>query len=110
MYTLFEMTLIAALAVYRLTMMLNQEAGPGHIFTRFRSAIGVKFDEYSNPYGTNWVAEGVLCFFCLSVWIGIAVTAMMVIFYQARQIEYGIVILLPFALSGLAVFMKKWTG
>lgn len=104
------MALIAALAVYRLTYMFHSEAGPADIFGRFRTWVGVRYDEYSKPYGKNWIAESVLCFYCLSVWIGLLVTLLMVVAGAAGRMGVGIVILLPFALSGVATFLKRWAG
>jgi len=69
----------AALAVYffvgmtvtfRLTVMFVYERGPEDIFSRLRTLIGVRFNEYSVPYGTNVVARLFLCHKCLSVWVG----------------------------------------
>ena len=107
---LLEITLIAAFAVYRLTLMLNAERGPGDIFERLRVWIGVKVDQYSNPYGTNWLSSGVLCFYCLSVWIAFGVTALALVALLANRTDIAFWLLFPFALSGVAVFLKKWTG
>lgn len=108
--TLFEVFIIASLATYRLTAMLNEEAGPGDIFTNFRTRIGVRYDEHSRPFGTNWVAKGVLCFYCLSVWIGFAVFLFIVLTALVGFPVVGNLLLFPFALSGVAVFLKKWAG
>ena len=105
-----ELLLIATLATYRLTSMLNNEAGPADIFGRFRSLIGVKLDEYSVPYGTNWVAEGVLCFYCLSVWIGFGITTAILITAILGNVNVALWVLFPFAISGAAVFLKKYAG
>lgn len=108
--SLFEVFIIAALAVYRITAMLHNEAGPGDIFGKLRSRLGVKFDQYSNPYGTNWVSEGILCFYCLSVWIGFVVTFWLVVAALLQFFLVGVFLLLPFALSGVAVYLKKAVG
>lgn len=108
--TLFEMFVIASLATYRITAMLNNEKGPGDIFGKFRVRIGVRYDVYSNPFGMNWIAEGVLCFYCLSVWVGFAVSAFIVLATVTGFPLVGSLLLFPFALSGLAVFLKKWAG
>jgi len=100
-----ETLLIAALAVYRLTYMINAENGPADIFGRFRSFVGVVYDQYSNPKGTNWVSEGILCYYCLSTWFGIG-TALAL--YFAPDVTRWV--LLPFALSGVAVYLKKVAG
>lgn len=105
-----ELLLIAALAVYRLTYMLNAEAGPGDIFGRLRARVGVKYDQYSNPQGTNWISEGILCFYCLSVWIAFAVTVLVAIGIILNRLDLALWVLFPFAISGGAVFLKKWAG
>jgi hypothetical protein len=108
--TLLEIFVIAALATYRWTLMLNNESGPAHIFVRFRTRVGVKFDTYSNPIATNWVAEGVLCPFCLSVWVGIAATLLLAFTAVLGHVEIGVCVLFPFALSGVTVYLKKAVG
>lgn len=107
---LLELALIALLATYRITFMLNSEAGPADIFGRFRTLVGVTYDEYSKPVGSNWFAEGVLCFMCLSVWIGIGATALLAIGLLVGHVLFVEFLLLPFALSGGAIFLKKWAG
>lgn len=108
--TLLELSLIAMLSTYRLTLMLNSESGPAEIFSRIRTKLGVRYNEHSNPYGTNWVAEGVLCFYCLSVWIAFAVVAVLGFAALLGHIEAGVYLLFPFALSGGAVYLKKAVG
>lgn len=108
--SLFELFVISALATYRLTIMINSEEGPAHIFGRLRVRLGVKFDQYSNPYGSNWVAEGVLCFYCLSVWISFAVAAWIIFTTVIGFPMIGTFLLFPFALSGVAVYLKKAVG
>lgn len=105
-----EIGLVAALATYRLTVMLNSEIGPGRIFVRFRTWIGITFDERSNPVATNWRAEAVLCFYCLSMWISTLVVAALVLGAFLHVLEGILIALLPFALSGVAVYLKKAVG
>ena len=105
-----ETFLIIVLVTYRLTLLINKEAGPFDMFGKFRARIGIKFDQYSNPYATNQFAEMILCPYCLSVWIGIGVTILTV---AAHVLGVDIIlfyVLLPFALSGFAVFLFKWAG
>ena len=108
--TLLEIFAIAALATYRWTLMLNNESGPAHIFDHFRTWIGVRYDEHSNPYGTNWRAEAVICPLCLSVWVSLAITLLLAFTAVLGHVEIGVYILFPFALSGATVYMKKWAG
>lgn len=96
--------LIAILAAYRLTLLISSEGGPYAVLERFRYLVGVRLDEYSKPYGTNTWARGILCPYCLSVWVGLVIAALM---YLAPQAEP---VLWPFALSGGVVVLKKWMG
>lgn len=107
---LFEIFILAALATYRWTAMIHNEAGPADVFGRFRNRVGIKFDQYSNPYGTNWIAEGILCFYCLSVWVGIVITAFLAVMMLAELLSIAVMLLFPFALSGVAVYLKKAAG
>ena len=105
-----ETLLIVALAVYRLSLLISKEAGPFDMFGRLRTLAGVRFDQYSNPYATNQFSEGLLCPFCVSVWLGICATLLLVaaqLFHFEQTVIY---LMLPFALSGMAVFIFKWTG
>lgn len=108
--TFLEMFLIAALATYRWTLLLNSEHGPGHIFSRLRTRLGVKFDPHSNPIATNGWAEMILCSFCLSVWVGIGVGVLMGAGALIGHPEIPTAILFPFALSGVTVYLKKAVG
>jgi len=107
----FETTiLIAALATYRLTLLVSKEAGPFDIFGRFRTWAGVKYDEYSKPYATGQLSEMILCPYCSSVWIGIGVTILVGAAAYLNLLTLITFVLLPLALSGLSVFFFKWTG
>jgi len=105
-----EHFLIAALAVYRLSLLISKEAGWFDMFGKFRSRIGIKFDQYSNPYPTNQFSEMVICPFCLSVNVAICVTIYLLIAWLLKVEAIAMYPLIPFALSGLSVFMFKWTG
>lgn len=102
--------LLAALATYRLTLLVSKEAGPFDIFGRFRTWSGVKFDEYSNPFSTGQLSEMILCPYCTSVWIGIGVTIVVGAAVYLNFLTLISFVLLPFALSGLSVFLFKWAG
>jgi hypothetical protein len=117
--TLFELFIIACWAVYRLTMMLNEEDGPAHIFRRMRVRIGVVYDERDHATAKNWFAEGVLCFYCLSVWVGIGITLLLAVFIELGHArtqttwnysENVALLIMPFATSGVAIFLKKFGG
>lgn len=105
----FDLFIIAGLATYRLALMFNAESGPGDIFGRFRTAIGVKYDENSHPYGTNWLSEGVLCFYCLSVWMATLITLWLLLWDAFNRVDIALWTLVPFALSSGAILLREWS-
>lgn len=62
------------LATWRLTSLLHREHGPAHLFERWRYRLGVRYDVHSEPYATTNLAEGVLCFWCCSMWAALILT------------------------------------
>lgn len=94
--------LILTLATWRLTTLLVNEAGPFDVFERLRYAAGVRYDERSERYGTNVVARGLICVWCVSVWVG-ALLAL------GQWLAPGVVgwLALPFALSAGALVVER---
>lgn len=105
-----ETLLIIGLTTYRLTLLISKESGPFDMMGKFRTWTGVKFDQYSTPYATNQLSAMVICPYCLSVWVAICVTLFLVAGHLLKFDELFLTFLLPFALSGLAVFLFKWAG
>ena len=105
-----ETLLIAALATYRLTLLINKESGPFDLLGRFRTWAGVTYDQYSNPVASGQLSEAILCPFCLSIWIGFMVTLFVGAAWLLGAEKIALYILLPFALSGASTFLFKWTG
>lgn len=62
-------TLILALAAWRITSLLVCEDGPNDVIAKFRNIIGVRYDQYSVPYGKNIIASLFTCVWCLSIWV-----------------------------------------
>ena len=62
---------VLALATWRLASLLAHEDGPLEMFGYLRSRLGVRYDKHSIPYGGNWLAKGVICVWCCSVWFGV---------------------------------------
>ena len=90
--------IVSAIAVWRVTHMLQDEQGPGRIVERFRGLFVKKDgDQWTNP-DSLW-AQGFLCFYCLSMW-----TALPAAIWLAQDaIQF---IAYWFALSGAAVFIN----
>ncbi len=85
--------LLVALAAWRASHLLMYEVGPWKLLTRFRALFGVVHNADGTVLG---VPDGSLfaCFWCFSVWIGIAWT---VIPWWAS---------VPFALSAAAILTE----
>ncbi len=101
---------IAALFVYRLARMVAVEAGPHlfpseprGLFARLRQAATDQFGQDGEP--ANFLGSLLSCPWCLSVWIGIAVTL-----YLLLMPSWGTWLLLPLALSGAAGLLYSREG
>ena len=92
--------LILGLATWRITSLLVTEDGPYDIFGRLRAFLGVRYDEYNSPYGTNVIAQGLLCMWCASVWVGLGFT-----FIYLANCKVALGLAFPFALSAAAVLV-----
>lgn len=95
---------VLALATWRLTSLLVWEDGPFEIFAKLRYRLGVRYDEQSIAYGTNWFAKGVVCPACASVWFGF----LWAIAYWIYPHTWWVA--LSFALSTGAIVLEKWIG
>ena len=92
---------IFALATWRLASLLAVEAGPLELFVKVRHLLGVRYDDHSIMYGEHWLAKGVICVWCNSVWFGALWAILWALFPWARWLA------LPFALSGAAIVIER---
>jgi len=101
----FSSAIAIVFAVYSIGRLLSdvEMNGPWHILDRFRYRVGVRFTDASVPYGTNLVAEALLCQYCNSFWIGLIVT----IAYLAFG-EVMLWLMLPFAINGAVMLLVDW--
>lgn len=92
-----EELIIISLAVWRVTSIINREK----IFERFRKLLGEKLDPESGM--THWddkfFSNLFMCFWCLSVWVGLGMVVLYLVFPPA---------VLVFAVSGGALLVEKW--
>ena len=93
--------IIMALATWRISNLIVNEDGPWELLERLRNFIGVKDGPYGK-YGTNVIARGISCVWCLSVWIGAILTAIYLILPDVT-----LPLTLPFALSTVAVILDE---
>lgn len=89
--------LIASLAVWRFTHMLQDEDGPFAIFARLQAWAARRPDKVG---GIN---QGFFCFYCLSIWVAF-LPALAIAWDFSGFIGF---ILLWFALSASAVLINK---
>lgn len=102
MDTIRLLTLI--LATWRISSLLVYEDGPFEIFERLRHRAGVVYNEHSQREGTNDLAKGLTCLWCVSVWV----SAFWVVLLALSG--WCLWLALPFAISGGAVLVEQWMG
>lgn len=96
---------ILMLATWRLSSLLvdPEDDGPWEVFGKFRHLLGVRHDKASGLFfGKNVMAQALLCIFCTSVWIGLAI-AILYISYPSIVVMAS----LPFALSAGAIVLER---
>lgn len=69
--------LIGVLLTWRITSLINAEAGPFDMFGKFRDLMGLGFDEYNRPTYKHEAARMIACFWCASIWVGLFVSLVM---------------------------------
>lgn len=62
--------IIASLAIYRTARMVAEEDGPAFVFKRLR-------DRYTDQHSS--IALGLRCVYCISFWIALPITALLVV-------------------------------
>jgi len=67
--------LILILATWRVTSLLSSEAGPYAVLDKLRHAAGVRYADDGTPQAGNELAKALICPWCLSVWVGLALGA-----------------------------------
>lgn len=96
--------LILILATWRLSSLLADEAGPWDVFSRLRHLAGVRHDDVGQPYGTNALARGTLCVWCISVWVGVGWA---VLYYVAPTVAFWLALSPAFS-AGAILINEIW--
>src|SRR5436190_9170659 len=94
---LVEWVIVGVLSVWRITHLLTLEDGPFDLVLRMRRAVG------DGPVG-----HVLDCFYCLSLWVALAITLLLETTVLAPSL--GAALLLWPALSGGAVLLQRATG
>ncbi len=101
----FSTVILLILSVSGIGRMLSdvEMSGPWSVLDKLRHLIGVRFTEASAPYGTNILAEAMLCQYCNSFWIGLIAT---LLYFALGSIMLWL--LLPFAINGAVMLLVDW--
>lgn len=93
-----------ALATWRISALFVHDDGPFDAFKRLREAVGVEhYDDGSHVQNCyKGLAKLLTCVWCVSVWVGI-----FAVFGWAIAPALAIWLMLPFALSGMAVLVEE---
>ena len=83
--------ILGALAVWRITHLLNAEDGPGDVFVRFRKRAG-----------NGWFGRLLDCFYCLSLWVAAPLAWIVGTGWLERLLLWP-------ALSGAAILLERAT-
>jgi hypothetical protein len=98
--------LILGGATWRVSHMLVNEDGPGDIFVRFRVFAGVRYDEFSRPYGNGFLPSLFTCVYCMSVWVALVLGLL----YVLLPIPYGYWLVGGLAVSTVAILISGIEG
>jgi hypothetical protein len=102
--------LIIALATYRISVMLTHEweVGPRRILAKLRSWAGWIEPAHGEAYAEEGsLASGMMCYFCNSIWVGVAFTLV-----YAGLLAAGLpawLLFTPLAASGASVLLAEVT-
>lgn len=93
--------ILAALAVWRLAVLLVEDAGPWHVFERLRERAGiVTYEDGTARIPGTFVAGVLSCVRCASLWLAVPATVLV------QPDSWQAWALTPLALSGAAVVIE----
>jgi len=94
---------------WRLAHLLVYENGPYDLIGRLRVRLGVRYDAYSKPYGTNVVSEAIACFWCCSMWVGFFIALLSGDVRKAHKLAKLLSIIgMGMSLSAIAILIDKF--
>lgn len=94
---------VASLALWRVSSLLQSEAGPFDVFYRFRELIGIHHDDKGDiaEVEDRWLPKLVSCVWCLSMFLALFYIPLWFFF---PDIMFWIS--MPFAVSALAIGLE----
>jgi len=95
-------TITLTLVVWRLTSLLVREDGPFDVFAKLRMFLGVRFNQASQMYGVNVLSRGIICFWCCSMWVSLAVAL-----FASYSVNIHTFIAAVLVLSSLAILLDN---
>ena len=90
--------IVYGLAIWRISSLFVNEAGPGNIFLKLRERVGIQFDGDMVP--ETFIAGVLSCVWCFSIWASFFLT----IFWLISP-EWSLKFSVPFAFSGIAILL-----
>lgn len=100
--------ILYSLAVYRLAILLGEDAGPYRFFSRFRSFLK-REEKHNKALRKSDVAKGMECLRCNSIWVAAPVAVYA--FYHGQLSEWitatGDIFLICMALSSAAILWQR---
>lgn len=96
--------IVVLLSAWRISMLMSDvnEGGPFDILYKIRDILGVQYDEHSRVYGTNVLSRMWICYYCNSFWIGVVLTALLLL-----NVQITLAALFPFAISGAVILIQE---
>lgn len=95
--------IVYSIAIWRISNLLVNEAGPLNIFRRLREWAGIRHDDSGAAFmiPDNFMAQLFSCIWCFSVWVSFFFTA-----FWLLSPEWSLKLAVPFALSGVACLIE----
>lgn len=95
--------LIVGLAVWRISSLLVHEDGPFDLLGKMRHSAGVRYDEHSERYGQNELANMLNCVWCTSFWVALIVVGLYWLVPTTTVVACSL-----FACSAVAVIVESF--
>lgn len=90
-----------SLATWRMSSMLAREDGPDDVLHKLRYHLGVRYDEFSEPYSDKMFGKLVLCMWCSSLWVAFVYT---ILITPQDLVNY---LIYPLAFSSGAILIEE---